>query len=268
MSESRVQIAQLLERHSWMFCNDPFPHVRAQAVFTPTIYRELEGAFETILSGRPLASWPAVGFSRNMPGYDACAIDFDVQVGWPFSVFVSRSWHDLFTRLFGVDGNLHVSGALHHHAAGSRAGFVHNDLNPGWFVDADGADVATPVDVAIPQGHLCNYRNGVTLAGAAVNAIETIRGVAIIYYLNNSDWSAGDGGETGLYRAGRDPVGQYVVAVPPVNNSLVAFECTPSSFHSFLANPRRPRNSVCVWLHRPKETVVAKWGNSAIVPWQ
>src|SRR6476646_9293959 len=113
---ARTATAHWLERRPWVLCNDPFPHVRSQSVFTPPIHGELEAAFAAILSGSRLASWPEARFSRNMPGYDASAADFDHRVGWPFSVFISRPWHDLFARLFAVDATRHVSGALHHHA--------------------------------------------------------------------------------------------------------------------------------------------------------
>ena len=259
-----ADMAQLLERRPWVLCDDPFPHIRAVSVFTTAIHRELAAAFDTILSGRKLASWPQARFSRNMPGYDASAVDFDRLVGWPFSLFVSRPWHDLFARLFAVDAIRCVSGGLHHHAAGSRDGFIHNDLNPGWFVDTGGGEE----EVIIPRGDLCNYRNGATSVNANVIPRETVRGIAIIYYLNNPEWCALDGGETGLYRAARDAIGHPVVAVPALNNSLLAFECTPTSFHAFRRNSRQPRNSVSVWLHREKAGVLARWGNCAIVPWQ
>jgi len=256
-------LAQLLVPHPWVLCNDPFPHVRAERVFVDDVYRELASAFETILAGRALDSWPQAHFSRNMPGFDASAVDFDERVGKPFDLFVSRPWHDLFARLFAVNANGCVSGALHHHAVASRDGFVHNDLNPGWFVDAD-----PDGDIVIPRGDLCAYRNGSMPGGANVTPRETVRAVVILFYLNNAAWRVGDGGETGLYRAARDAVGHSVIAVPPLNNSLVAFEVTPASFHAFRKNHRHARNSVIVWLHREKSEVVSRWGHSAIVRWQ
>ena len=258
--ESRVDVARLINRRAWVLCIDPFPHIRAENVFTAAIYRELEVAFAAILSGREWVDWPQARFSRNLPGYDAASVQFDIRVGWPFSLFVSRSWHDLFARLFGVDATRCVSGGLHHHSVGSRDGFIHNDLNPGWFVDPDNAE-----EIAIPRSDVCNYRNGATLANAQVTPRETVRGIAIVYYLNNAEWHEGDGGETGLYRSARDT--HPVVTVPPLNNSLVAFECTPTSFHAFQKNHRHPRNSVSVWVHRQKATAAAQWGDSAIVRW-
>jgi hypothetical protein len=256
-------LARLLVPRPWVLCNDPFPHVRAERVFVDDIYRELASAFETILGGDERASWPEARFSRNMPGFDASAVDFDDHVGQPFDLFVSRPWHDLFARLFAVNANGCVSGALHHHAIGSRDGFVHNDLNPGWFVDA-----CHDQDIVIPRGALCAYRNGSMPGGANVTPRETVRAIVIIYYLNNAAWHAGDGGETALYRAAGDALEHSVITVPPLNNSLVAFEITPASFHAFRKNHRHARNSVIVWLHREKAEVVSRWGNSVIVRWQ
>ena len=52
-----------------------------------------------------------------------------------------------------------------------------------------------------------------------------------------------------------------------MNNSLVLFECTPFSWHGYLGNRAKPRNSVVMWLHRPKADVVARWGEPSIVRW-
>jgi len=256
-----MSLASRLEARAWTLCHEPFPHVRAENVFTTEFHRELEVAFGALLSGAGLASWPGAHFRRNMPGFDATAVDFEGHVGAPFDCFVSREWCDVFARVFSVQGVRFVSGALHHHAAASRDGHVHHDLNPGWFADEGDAR-----DIVLPRADVC-YRTGATPAGLAAPAREMMRAVVIIYYLNNPTWSPGDGGETGLYRSGMDAVSDAVVSVPPMNNSLVAFECTPTSFHSFRSNRVQPRNSVIVWLHRDKQDVLARWGSSAIVPW-
>lgn len=246
----KLDLAHLLDDRRWTLCNDPFPHLRATNVFIPPLYAELTAAYETILNEGQ--------FTRNMPNYDASAVGFDTSVDWPFSVFVSRAWHDMFARLLAVEANGCVHGGLHHHAVGSRHGFVHNDLNPVWFATGDDTD-----DILIPRHALCSYCYGKGPEG--VRKREAVRAVAIIYYLCNEEWQPGDGGETGLYRSGRDAVEHPVVAVPPINNSLVAFECTPGSFHSFRSNLRSPRNSVITWLHCERSTAVSRWGESALV---
>jgi Rps23 Pro-64 3,4-dihydroxylase Tpa1-like proline 4-hydroxylase len=89
----------------------------------------------------------------------------------------------------------------------------------------------------------------------------------MLFYLGNPPWKPGDGGETGLYASGTDPVHAPAVAVPPRNNSLLAFACTPFSYHSFLSNRRTVRRTVSVVLHQRRADVVARWGAGAIIPW-
>ena len=259
--EPAVDLEELLVPGSWEFCVDPFPHVRAGRVFTDDFHGELATAFQTILRGEQWPGWPEACFRRNMAGYDASAADLNGRVGWPFNVFVSRPWHDLFASMFAMSTNNCMGGALHHHAPGSSDGYLHNDFCPGWFVE-DGR----PGEIAVADGDRCSYCYGTTPAGSDVAVRETVRAIAILYYLNNPEWSPGDGGETGLYRAAGDNVDQAVVSVPPINNSLLAFECSPCSFHTFRTN-RQPRNSVIVWLHRDKAEALAQWGEGSIVPW-
>jgi hypothetical protein len=56
--------------------------------------------------------------------------------------------------------------------------------------------------------------------------------------------------------------------VPPINNSMLLFECTPYSYHSFISNRRSVRNCLVMWLHRPKEEVTARWGETVIEKWK
>jgi hypothetical protein len=177
----------------------------------------------------------------------------------PLSMFISRAWVDLLAKVTGVNATLDVNGAFHHHATGSRNGFVHQDFSSCWFVDNP-----RPDGVNVADSNLCNYRTGETHA-SGFTASERVRAVAMLYYLNNPPWTVGDGGETGLYRTVRDPVDQPAVVIPPVNNSMLIFECSPFSFHSFIKNRKNERSSVVMWLHRTKEATVAKWGGDSIV---
>jgi Rps23 Pro-64 3,4-dihydroxylase Tpa1-like proline 4-hydroxylase len=97
--------------------------------------------------------------------------------------------------------------------------------------------------------------------------VRTVRAVAILYYTANEPWTPGDGGETGLYRRRTDPPDRPAARVAPHNNSMVAFECTPNSFHSFVTNRAKPRRSVTMWLHRRDTDVVDRWGEESIVAW-
>ncbi len=89
----------------------------------------------------------------------------------------------------------------------------------------------------------------------------------MIFYLANPVRGV-VGGETGLYRAASDPIDRPADVVPPVNNSLVAFECTPTSFHGFMSNRNAVRNCLVMWLHREKTEAIRRWGESSIVYWR
>jgi Rps23 Pro-64 3,4-dihydroxylase Tpa1-like proline 4-hydroxylase len=89
----------------------------------------------------------------------------------------------------------------------------------------------------------------------------------MLFYLSNPPWRRGGGGSTGLYRSGDDDIRRPVASVPPLNNSMLLFECTPQSFHGFISNVRTPRNSIVMWLHQTKAQVGQLWGEGAIVPY-
>ncbi len=163
--------------------------------------------------------------------------------------------------LFAVAASGDVNVTLHHHASGSQSGTVHNDLNPGWFVRPEPSALQCEVNVHDPAG--CNYRTGQSSSGH--ETVERIRAIGLIYYLDTP--ADVRGGGTGLYRSAHQPVTAPDVLVPPRNNALVAFECTPFSFHSFITNAGGPRNCVTMWLHRDKQQVVDRWGADTIVGW-
>lgn len=122
---------------------------------------------------------------------------------------------------------------------------------------------ADPHEVGLDGPHL-DYHHGPSDGSAAR---ETMRAVSVLFYLANPAWSVGDGGETGLYPSHEAAARQGGVLVPPVNNSLVMFECTPHSWHAFAGASRQVRNCLVMWLHRPKREVVELWGESSVVYW-
>lgn len=248
------EVRAVLAATAWLRNSHPFPHVRAVPVFTDSFYSELARAFHERLD--------AGLFKRDIPGYDITNLSLTSTTAGPFSIFFSRAWHDVLAALFDVDATGEVNVSLHHHAIGSLDGKVHNDLNPGWF----------PVVPSEPNGGSmpcadradCNYQTGRTPDGSPV--VERTRAVAAIFHLANS---AGPllGGDTGLYTSRTQPVNQPTVRILPINNAMVAFECTPFSLHSFLSNRRSERNSLVMWLHRSKKDAVAQFGKGQIVDW-
>lgn len=247
-------LGRLLYNRRWVRRTEPFVHIVAQDVFVPAFYEELEADYRTLLSGG--------AFSRSIKNYDASAATLRADHDGPLSVFVSREWHDLIAGVAGVDTTGDVHATFHSHEVGSTSGWPHNDLSPGWFEDPPPG----PDEVRLSDPEKIVYGKGPRDSTLPVH--EVMRGVSVLLYLNNGPWTAGEGGETALFASNSDArtVGPSVT-VPPVDNSMVIFECTPYSWHTFLTNVTKPRHSLVMWLHRRKDDVIERWGESSIVYW-
>jgi len=256
-----IPLDRIVQQRRWQVRTEPFPHVIAYEVFTPAFYNWLDHAYGELLARGLSQQHDPTRFSRNIKNYDAYSTTFSDITPEAMAVFVSREWHDMLASIMGVRATGDVNGGFHHHVKGSKSGQVHNDLNPGWFVDNP-----NPFVVNLSCNDLCTYSTGKTNR-EDVRVHPTVRAVALLFYLHNPPWRFGDGGETGLYYYRDQRVNEPTVAVPPINNSLFMFECRPNSYHCFLSNRTGPRNSIIMWLHRPFEDAVARWGEKAIVYW-
>jgi hypothetical protein len=244
----------VLQSRRWWRREVPFRHFVATDVFVQSFYRELEQAFREVL-----AQGLNESFTRSSRGYDAYIHAYPPDIEAPLSFFISRGWHDLLAAMVNVEVTDDVSAALHHHEPRSKDGIVHNDLNPGWFISrprSDGMNSAT--------SSWCNYNHGDPHEPGATPVCRT-RAIAMLYFLNNGRWRAGQGGECGLY-AYRDAT-EALVKVPPIDNSILVFECTPYSYHRFLSNRVGSRDSIILWLHRDRQHVLDKWGERTIIKW-
>jgi len=255
-TEASTDLDRFLANRRWRVNPEPFPHVVVQGVFTDDCYARLADAFRSTLA-------PVVhrGYLKD---HDIHGTTLGPDQTEMFAPLLGRAWHDLLASTFGVPATGHVLAGIHHHVVESSDGFPHNDLNSGWFVGKP-----DPRDVVLSSPLLADYTSGQVL-GTGLNAddlVHTVRAVAMIFYLCNADWSPGDGGTTGLYRGAEDDVDCPVVDVSPINNSLLAFECTPSSYHGFRRNTVSERNSIVLWLHQPLDHVINRWGEDAIVPY-
>jgi len=243
----------VLDNRAWLRRTKPFPHILACSVFSPAVYERLEAAYKESLNavlGRAYLE------NHDIHGTTLGPSDVD-----RFHPLLSRAWNDLIASVVGVAVTGHVLCGLHHHLVGSQDGFPHNDLNSGWFA---GEPAGGSIELSAP--HVVDYTTGKALAEGA-EPLETVRAIAVIFYLANAPWSAGDGGVTGLYRRATDVPHQPLLQVPPSNNTLLAFECTPLSYHGFISNRAHPRNSIIMWLHRSKADATTQWGDRAIVPY-
>jgi 2OG-Fe(II) oxygenase superfamily len=248
------RLSDVLGERRWIRRKRPFPHVIAYDVFRPVAYRRLEEAFTELLA--ETADRP------YMERHDIDGRTVDEELAGRFAPLLGRDFHDLLAGALGIVATGHVAVGMHHHRVGSQHGFPHNDLNPGWFRGTPSSEEL------VYTGPHVDYTSGASLDGdTTVAPTETVRAASLLFYLANPPWEDGDGGVTGLYRSATDDIEHPVGFAPPLNNSILLFECTPSSFHGFIGNRRSPRNSIVMWLHRPKRDVVARWGEHAIVPY-
>jgi len=263
-------LSEILANRRWVLRKEPFPHVVATEVFVPEFAAALDAACVKVLAEERL---------QHFGWYDAHSWSFSESMSGPLRVFISPEWCAMVASVLGVAVSGHVATSIHHHDVGTAHGFPHNDYNPVYFPRLEqsaraagggrtrkDSQLPRPLEVQLSRGDLVGYTTGVAQK-PGVEVEPVVRAVALLYYLGNEPWTHGDGGETGLYRRRSDRVDRPAVAVPPRNNSLVAFECTPSSFHSFIANRRHQRNSVIQWLHRTTGEVESRWGMAALERW-
>ena len=251
-------IASTLSVQRWLEYQKPFRHLRATNVFEKQIYESMESNFN-----RCLKEMEANENSHSSdPGrYDAWMLGVTSSSAGLFHPLFSREWHDLISDFVGVATTGHIDGGLHHHRVGSANGWIHNDLCVGWFQAPCGDN-----DVVLSDHIACNYSTG-ACHDPQIQPLCLVRSVALIFYLANFDWAPGYGGETGLYETPFDGIENPAATLEPINNSLVIFECTPHSYHSFLRNSRMERNCIVLWAHSTIETASTKFGEASIRKW-
>jgi 2OG-Fe(II) oxygenase superfamily len=255
------RLGGIVANRAWLHRAYPFPHVVAREVFAAEFYDELAAQLKGILDRGLSEVHTDDRFARGMPGYDAYGISITPALEYPLTLFLSRAWRDLMCGLFAIGPTPYVFAGAHYHAPWSADGFVHTDFNPLWFPRA--ADD----EIQIPDPERCAFKTGEGPLETA-DKVETVRGAVVIFYLLNGGWGRGDGGETGLFTSRGDPLSEPAARCPPENNSLVAFECTPRSFHAFLANKGRPRTSIIMWVHRDLDEASDRLGAEHIERWK
>jgi hypothetical protein len=217
----------LIANRRWITSANPFPHVVADNVFEAGFYRELVEVVNGAIGGEEM---------KNATAHDIMVKPVTADAGWPLSYFYSAEWQRIVSGVFELPPTGEVTCAVHHHVVGSANGYPHNDLRRDWL--AGTTHSITPKLSERPPA---------------------VRGVAVLIYLANPPWRPGDGGETGLFRSSADPIHRAVRYVAPVNNRLLAFPCSPLSYHAFRSNRRRPRNSIVMWTYQRTDELIDRW---------
>lgn len=248
-------IPELNPSGDWSVYERPFRHIRAQRVFRKEAYQALERAFVAIRDDDPRANpRRELGFRRTQTAYDALIFPMGHGLASRFAPLFERRWIDFLGNLLNLAPLPQIDGALHHIPINSRSGWIHNDFCSGWFSGGHTSDIA------FPDRRNCDYFTGATKSMDA-QPKEFVRAATMIFYLQNDEWKEGCGGETGLYACSRSDIGP-LSAVHPVSNSVLLFDCSPHSYHSLLANPGCPRNSIILWLHCSVDSAQSRWGHA------
>ncbi len=159
------------------------------------------------------------------------------QIG-PFSIFYSKIFFDFFQNILSFPLSPHIIGSVHHHKINSPSGWVHNDYhfcNFPWRPNAEGMN---------PFADGCQYQYGYD---TRPEIMKCFRSLAILYYFGNKEWKSGEGGETAFFKS-VNPDSVFLKS-PPINNNLVAFECSPASWHAYSTNLVSERNAAVFWFH-------------------
>ncbi len=224
---------------------EPFRHIVVDDFFTNEAYQDLCRVFNAQLKKGLSETRSRDLFMRSPSGYDAYLFTPDPRGDYPLSVFNSLPWIFSFSSLFDISPSMETKLEFHCHSPGSDDGWAHNDYNLCSFREEKLSNGVNP------WYHQCVYTDDVH--GKQSGTLKRMRSVAILYFLNNS-WKDGDGGEVGLY------VNKQVVKkVAPINNRLLAFEISPTSFHGFLKNHAHERNSIIQWLHQDPQMMFKKF---------
>ena len=221
---------------------EPFPYACIDNFLLRHQYEKLQKGFMSTL---------AKGVSKDVKAahmFHAFDMDYDgyklvPQVPHnpadPLYVFFTAAFNHFFSNLFGQLTTLDTSLAFHHHPAGDRTGFIHND-----YVDKNFNQANKLPNQVIP--HAASDTPTTSEHGMMV---PERRIIALLYYLGNEPWKEGMGGETGLYVSsakGSEPK----VSIAPINNRMLAFQISERSFHTFQHN-LVPRNCIVQWFHIP-----------------
>jgi 2-oxoglutarate-Fe(II)-dependent oxygenase superfamily protein len=215
---------------------DPFPHFVVENFFKPEVYEALSQQFNDVKK-RGLSKDKTDNRAQQFHAFD---IDYDgyvyrpagtIDPKDPLSVFYSLAWNGFFSKVFDQFTTFETMFAFHHHPAGDRTGFVHHDYSEKRFNS----------NSRLPNGVICGNKEPCDLVRRRI--------ISILFYLNNDSWKLGDGGETGIYSADQKTL---LKTVPPISNSLFAFQTSKRSMHAFQSN-KTERNSFVQWFHIPSE---------------
>lgn len=164
----------------------------------------------------------------------------------PLKVFATKEFQDWVSEVTGVVFTPDFTFSMHYHPEGSPSGWVHSDYE---LVNFRKTDSNTDLNL-LTSGY---SSQGKPIKDSGFYSVT--RSVALLFYLDDKDWTPGQGGETGFFDEHKKPI----AAFEPRRNVLGFFEVTPTSYHAFAGGNLRPRKSLVMWFHSAPEARFEKF---------
>lgn len=214
-----------IEKH-----DSPFKYYVLRDVFNENIYKSIVKNCILSTANTPVYADTA-GATSNYRGRLQNISSESIGLGSDF--FVSDTWKNFNMKMFNLMLTEYIALSFHVHDAPAQKGFTHTDFNICSFSEKPDNKDYQLIDVV-------NYASD-----KDDHFIKMMRSAAFLYYFNNHSDSinTGDGG-TDIF----DHNKKLCSTVNATNNSLLCFEVTPESYHSF-AGSTYQRSALVGWLH-------------------
>jgi hypothetical protein len=211
----------------------PYRHIVIRNLLKEKPYNEMCHSAKDVLK----QSSPSFKYHGGVT-YSACMATLtpeNMKDGYDF--FGSPEWKNCVSKLFNIQFNKLIMLSAHHHTAPSKSGWVHADLSICSYNDDENRSI-----IIGPNG--ANYIDDT--ANRQPKSTKCVRRVACLYYFNNKeDITEQDGGSTAIYDASGKKMVKKVI---PENNSVLLFEISPTSYHTYVG-ATFDRTALVHWFH-------------------
>jgi hypothetical protein len=234
----------IINNGQWRDLRRPFRHFHATRVLESTVYNSVAKMFSTLLLRSPKSRRKLPSFTKSVYNNDlVLPVDECLAEDLP-AIFSESSIRSLYG-ILDLPFLPRIDAEMHSHPKGSPSGFIHTDYSETWF---DESFAPLKPMIRFPSRFRCDSVTGEVKVRSAIPA-KYVRAATLIFYLCNDGWREGDGGETALYEDEWETPDISARLIPPANNSLLLFRCSPHSYHRFVTNPGCVRNSIVLRLY-------------------
>lgn len=230
----------------------PFRHIVIDNLLPRAVYEALEGDFNRILA-LGISEERTRGQFNRFDLYDLYSYVPKPTLELPYGCFFSETYFQMLESALARTFTRDTFATFHHHTPNPEDNYIHND-----YVYEYCADEPLPNGIN-PWFYQCDKHR------PSANGRPVVRAATSIFYLANG-WQPGAGGETGIFKT-KDPA-SLVRSVAPVNNRLLAFDITPTSFHNYMKCSMPARNSLAQWYFASEGDALARFGGARPGGWE